>query len=152
MVPKNITVNTTLSKKHPWLLLRPGGPTRDPPRARLRQMPQKKNVPPRGEAKTSPPPESWPRAWVGITPWSQQVPSMSPPRPRRAAPPWPGGRSRVSLRQHEEIPAGSGWARKAGLLLHSLLLPPPVTNVPPRAGLGRVLQLGAGGLRRGHLR
>lgn len=128
-----------------------------PPRARLRQMPQKKNIPPPGEAKNFPsspspgPGRGWesPLGHGRSPPCPLHVPATSPPR---AARPWPGGRFRVSLRQHRRNPSGlrlgqESWAGAPQ--------PPPSSaghKCPPRAGLGRVLQLGAGGLRRGRLR
>lgn len=139
VVPKNITVNTTLSKKHPWLLLRPGGPPRDPPALGSAKCPRRKIFLPPGRQKYSSLPRVLAQGVRGngplVTAGPLHVPSVSPPRPRPALLPHgrgdaPGSRCGST----EEIPADSGCARKAGLVLHSLLLPPPVTIVPPGRG------------------
>lgn len=115
MLPKNITVNTTLSKKHPWLLLRPGGTPRDPPPTALGSA----KCPRRTEI-FLPFPRVLAQGVCGNGPLVRAGPLHVP----AMAPPWPGGSlgsgcgstEEIPVEIPVEIPADWACARKAGLV------------------------------------
>lgn len=118
---QNITVNTTLSQKHPRAAPATGRKSpRTPPRAQLCQMSQKKSIPP--------PARSSPRARVGIAPPSRG----SPPRD---APQMAGSRrdpmvplAAVAPRKTQRTPAVPGklgWCSTASSILCCSATAPP---------------------------
>lgn len=126
---QNITVNTTLSSKHPRAApaTRRKVPPANPLCSVLPNAPEEKYSSPLGRQK-NPLPEVLTQGVGGNRPFVTAGPRHAMLPPRRGG----DDTRRSGRRSTEENPADSGRARKAGLMLCSLLFPPLVSNVSPR--------------------